>query len=251
MHARPLVLALLLLTGCAAFLSAPAPMATLHYPAATHKPARCLLVLLPGRGDHADDFARHGLIAAVQQRHLAVDLVAADATIGYYAKRTLFERLQTDVLAPARQRGYEQVWLAGASMGGLGALLMAKKDHGIHGVLLLGPFLGDEDVVAEVAAAGGVRTWTPRQPLDPDDYQRDLWRWLQGMTQNQETAPELYLGYGEDDRFVAAHRLLAAALPPGQVLRAPGGHDWPTWAQLFARFLDLPPFVKACGPISP
>jgi hypothetical protein len=40
---------------------------------------------------------------------------------------------------------------------------------------------------------------------------------------------QLHLGYGRDDRFADAHRLLATQLPAAQVFDTPGGHDWPVW----------------------
>ena len=241
-----LLLLLACASGCAALLSAPVPMAQLRYPADPNQRARCLMVLLPGRGDSAADFEGHGIIAAARQRGLSIDLVAADATIGYYAKRTLLDRLQADVLTPALLHDYAQVWLVGTSMGGLGALLEARKQPGIQGILLLAPFLGDEDVTGEVAAAGGLATWVPPR-IDQGDYQRELWRWLQAVSQGGEKAPEIVLGYGEADRFAPAHRLLAAGLPADHVLRAVGGHDWATWLGLFRRFVDGPAMRSACA----
>lgn len=245
---RPWLILLLAVSvsGCAALLSAPVPMAQLRYPADPNHRARCLMVLLPGRGDGAADFEGHGIIAAARQRGLSIDLVAADATVGYYAKRTLLDRLQADVLTPATLHDYAQVWLVGTSMGGLGALLEARKQPGIQGILLLAPFLGDEDVISEVAAAGGVRTWVPPH-IGPDDYQRELWRWFQAVSQGLEKAPEIVLGYGEADRFAPAHRLLADVLPVDHVLRAQGAHDWTTWLGLFQRFIDGEPMRQACA----
>jgi hypothetical protein len=48
----------------------------------------------------------------------------------------------------------------------------------------------------------------------------------------------LYLGFGDQDRFVAAHELLAAALPADAVDVIAGGHEWPTWVGLWENFLD-------------
>ncbi len=51
-------------------------------------------------------------------------------------------------------------------------------------------------------------------------------------------SPPLYLGFGHDDRFAAAHKLLAAALPPASVDVIAGGHEWRTWTRLWENFLD-------------
>src|SRR5205814_411265 len=138
---------------------------------------RRLLVLLPGRGDRAEDFASHGFVDAAAR--LPVDCVAVDATLGYYMKRTIVTRLLEDVIAPARQAGYRRVWLVGISMGGLGALATAQQhETDIEGILLLAPFLGDEEVIDEISARGRLARWTPSPAADgSDDYHR-LWRWL-------------------------------------------------------------------------
>jgi hypothetical protein len=46
-----------------------------------------------------------------------VDLVAVDALLGYYLRRTVLERLRQEVVAPARGASYE-VWLGGAASPG-------------------------------------------------------------------------------------------------------------------------------------
>ncbi len=50
--------------------------------------------------------------------------------------------------------------------------------------------------------------------------------------------PTLHLGFGTEDRFAAAHRLLAALLPVERVAMLGGGHDWPTWEALWECMLD-------------
>jgi pimeloyl-ACP methyl ester carboxylesterase len=225
--------------GCTLFFPAPAPVRTLWNRCADCGPGRTLLVLLPGRGGSAQDFVDHGFVAAVQRSGLPVDTVAVDAGMGYYLRRTLSQRVAQDVLAPARAAGYQRLWLMGISMGGLGALMVARtQPEAFAGVLLLAPYLGDRDVIDEVAAAGGLARWTPPERLPRDDYQRDLWRWLKRYTVLPAPAPPLYLGYGTDDRFARAHVQLAAVLPPGQVYRVGGGHDWASWQEAFRDFLD-------------
>jgi hypothetical protein len=66
------------------------------------------------------------------------------------------------------------------------------------------------------------------------DEERRIWRFIQA----RHSDPQLYLGYGREDRFAEAHRLMAAALPPEAVNVVPGGHDWRTWTTLWENFLD-------------
>ena len=146
-------------------------------------------------------------------------------------------RWREDVIAPALARGYTQIWLVGVSMGGLGALLYVRDyPEDITAVVALAPFLGDTDVITEIRAAGGVQQWQPVN-LAPHDYQRRLWQWLKTHLARPEAGARLYLGYGEQDRFAAAHQLLATGLPATQVFTNPGGHDWHTWRPLWQAVL--------------
>jgi hypothetical protein len=87
-----------------------------------------------------------------------------------------------------------------------------------------------------VSAAGGLRTWRPPAPPAREDYQRALWYGLRRQL-DPAARPPVFLGFGTDDRFVAACELLAAALPPERVFRAPGGHEWEPWRALLTAFL--------------
>jgi pimeloyl-ACP methyl ester carboxylesterase len=223
-------------TGCGLFFRAPTPVATIAYPSADASSG--LLVLLPGRGDRARSFADAGIIDIARKAVPSADVLSVDATLGYYIHRNLPERLEADVIAPARAHGYRSIWLAGVSMGGLGSALFAKQHPTeVAGIVLVAPFLGDEPILAEIEAAGGLRHWQSPAPTDPDDYQRDIWRWLAGCVKMPGSCPHILLGFGSSDRFVRAHRLLAAALPAGDVVEVPGGHDWDPWRALFAALL--------------
>ncbi len=224
-------------TACGWFFRAPSPVATIRYPSAKGT-ADDLLVLLPGRAARAHSFAEQGIIDIVNHTSPGVDAVAVDATLGYYIHRNLPERLDVDVIEPARAHGYRAIWLAGISMGGLGTVLYAQRHpKSVAGVMLVAPFLGDEPVIAEIEAAGGLHQWVPPPSIDPEDYQRELWRWLKSCTARPESCPRILLGFGSDDRFVRAHRLLAAEMPASQVVEVPGGHTWGPWQKLFAALL--------------
>ena len=234
-------------TGCASWLPAPTPMRTLSDRVDPAKPARCLLILLPGRGDSDSDFARHGFIEEIRRRKLSVDTVSANATIGYYAQRTVLPRLETDVLAPARAAGYQKIWVAGISMGGMGALQLARHHASeLAGVVLIAPWLGDPTVLDEIDYTGGLGKWQPGELAD-DDYSRRTWAWLKQATENPASSPALYLLSGDRDRLRHSHQVLEAALPRERVFHVDGKHDWGPWGELWKNFLDRSDFKSQCG----
>jgi pimeloyl-ACP methyl ester carboxylesterase len=225
-------------TGCAVFFPAPAPLRMSWARCERCGPGRGLMVFLPGRSSDAKDFVDNGFVDDLSRSGLAVDSVAVDATLGYYMRRTLITRLAEDVLGPARSMGYRRIWLAGISMGGLGAVLTAEQHaNELDGILLMAPFLGDDDVIEEIASQGGLAGWAPPLKVDPEDYQRNIWRWLKRYTKPQTSVPSLYLGFGDEDRFAKAGHLLAAVLPADHVLRVRGRHTWGPWREVFAAFL--------------
>lgn len=56
----------------------------------------------------------------------------------------------------------------------------------------------------------------------------------------------VYLGFGNDDRYVAAHRLLAETLPDDHVFPVPGGRDRPAWREAWPKLLDAAPLPRGC-----
>ncbi len=177
----------------------------------------------PEAGDHAERFRDQGFVEDLQNSNLSIDIRAADATMGYYMKGTLLDRLEADVITPAKARGYKEIWLVGPSMGGLGSLLYSRMHSAeVTGVLAIAPFLGDEDLIAEIATAGGLKQWQAPPRIDAmirDTYQRELWRWLQAATQGREAAPRDLPGLrnirSSEPRGLAAGR---GTTPPASVL---------------------------------
>lgn len=211
--------------------------------------AESLIVMLPGSRDASVDYMHHGFIKALQDSGIRADALAVDAHYGYYHDKTLLPRLYEDVILPARQRGYNNVWLLGISMGGLGALLYAQQHPDtLNGVIVLAPFLGDKDVCDEIASAGGLALWSPQAPIRGEDYQRNLWQWLKGYIHSQERLPLLVVGYGNKDRFATSNRLLAEILPKDQVCVVPGGHEWETWYRIYAIFLQSGVITRSLTP---
>ena len=241
-----------LFAGCASWLPAPTPMRTYSDRAQPDGTSRCLLVFMPGLGDTEQDFVEHGFIAAIRARNLPVDVISTNATLGYYARRTLLDRMQEDVIAPARTAGYEKIWVAGISMGGMGTLLVSKDEEArgraISGAVLIAPYLGEKDVQKEISAAGGLARWQPGPRTPNEDYDRDVWRWLKNKTEKpNDASPSIYLAAGNEDKLAAAHRLLAPTLPKERVFRTPGNHDWGPWSLLWADFLDHSDFRASCS----
>lgn len=194
--------------------------------------------MLPGAGDTPQDFVNNGFYRAVQESKIPADVRIVDTHIGYFRDRSLVERLDTDVVLPAIRDGYREIWFAGISLGGLGALIYARAHPDrVSGVVLLAPYLGPRDLIQEIASAGGIGAWQPPATRANDDYQ-SMWVWLQTYATKRDTLPVIYLGYGLGDRFAAAHAELARLLPKEQVVSVSGNHDWTTWKRLWPRLLN-------------
>lgn len=206
------------------------------------QPARRLVVVLPGRGDDLRALRRSGVVEAIHGSWPDTDVLLAELSLPYYLDGLqAARRLHDDVIAPTRPRGYREVWLSGASLGGLGTLLYAQAyPDELDGLVLLAPFLGDRAILDEIAAAGGAARWEagPAQALTPDTWQREFWRRLQGWLHEPANACRVWLAYGERDRLRQAMPLLTPLLPPGHVLVRPGGHTWKVWTPALREVLD-------------
>ncbi len=212
-------------------------MKFIHEPAQT--PASQLWVMLPGAYMKPADFIEAGFVDAVRRRGLPHDIALLDASIAELADGSalgfLQDFLRGEALAPGRS-----VRLLGISLGAHVALsclsrasrgaLQAEAASHVGGAVLLAPYLGPRDIVAEVAAAG-----PDAPPLLPGDIDREIWQWLRERGAGD---CELHLGYGSSDRFANAHALMAKTLTPAHVDVQPGGHDWPVWTALWNRHLE-------------
>jgi len=230
-----LVLAITLIYGC----STNAPLKTLYYKAAENSSQKNMIIFLRGRGGSHEDFASNGFINDIQIRNLPFDMAAPDAHFGYYFGETLVSRLKTDIIDPARAGGYEKFWLVGASMGGLGALMYTRQfPEDVEGVCVISPFLGYENIIREMTDAGGVRLWHPGEYNPDKDWQRMFWHWLKQCSNGEKEMPRLYLGYGTNDSFLKAHRLLGDLLSRDHVFTASGGHTPKTMTKIWRIFLE-------------
>jgi pimeloyl-ACP methyl ester carboxylesterase len=227
---------LVMFSGCAYFANR--PLNVLSYIdsyAASHKN---LFVFVRGLGGSHHSFADEGIVDATLQKGISFDLVAPNSHFAYYAERTLIERLRQDVILPAKSKGYENIWLVGFSMGGLGSLLYLREHPGdINGICLISPFLGYDAIISEIINKGGLQSWTPGDYSPEKDWERMLWHWIKSEVANGKTQP-VYLGFGREDTYAAAQELLATALPENHITRREGAHNYETFKALWRSFLD-------------
>ncbi len=210
--------------------SKPIPSSLLAAP----QKAQRLVVVLPGRGDDVDGLRRSGIVEAVRSAWPDADIILTGLALGYYMEGHAVQRLQREVIAPAQARGYREVWLMGASLGGMGALMHDRAyPDAVDGIVLLAPYLGEQPLLEDIAAAGGVAQWQPGPvptAVDNDNFQHELWRHLQSWSSDPAKAHNLWLAYGDRDRLREAMPLLTPLLPPEHVFVRDGGHTWKVWA---------------------
>lgn len=235
------------LGGCSLMVREPrVPMEVLSLPRTADAQSQTLIVFMPGAQEVPQDIVREGFVAQVRARGIDADVVVADAHLGYFRCGVFEQRLHEDVIRPARERGYRSVWLAGISLGGFGALRYARAHPGeVDGVIALAPYLAPRLDLQAVWQAGGLANWRPDGPLKPWEHERALLLWLQGYADPAQRRPPLFIGHGDHDRLKPFGPLMAGLLPPGRLLSAPGGHDWPPWKAMWADALDRAPLPRA------
>lgn len=219
----PLIALLLASARCAA-----EPMPSLRYGEVAQ--AQEIVVVLPGIKDRGAEFEDAGFVAAAEpllkKRRLA--LIAADAHFGYYRARTVYQRLYEDVLKPLPPT---PVTLAGISLGGFGALGLARRHpERVRRLVLLAPFLGDEDFIERLRRDG----FAARK--NDEAIERELlavWRYLA----TPRKLPQIELLYGTDDDFASAYALLHQKNPQLAMRTIEGGHGWDAWLALWKSWL--------------
>ncbi|HZP12690.1 MAG TPA: alpha/beta hydrolase-fold protein [Nevskiaceae bacterium] len=225
--------AALALTGCLGFGNYKAPIATVLVHATEPSSQHPLVVVLPGiRGD-AESLRDHGIAEAVHRSWPQADVMLTSATFAYYVHRNIVDRLDADIVEPARAQGYKEIWLAGASVGGMGVLFYEYAHPGaMKGLILMAPWLGDSDIHDEIRKAGGVRSWNPGPKpdhVDDDNYQREMWRVIKHWSDDPATAQRVWVIVGSDDKLIKSVRMLADTLPPSHYIEIPGHHAWETF----------------------
>jgi hypothetical protein len=192
-------------------------------------PPSALLVFLQGNQGNYGESSVESLIQQAWDAGLDADGVEVDSHLGLFLRQSMVMRLKEDVVDTARKEGYRQIWLVGLSTGGTAALAYARTHPtSVEGIVLLAPDLGHRRFIERIRVP-----CADYHAPSPREFQHELWEWLAGPTPK----PPIYLGFGVDDKYATCHRLVSELLPKGRVFVTPGGHDWPTWVQLWATIL--------------
>lgn len=221
------------LTGCVSQPVSPIPYLEYKSPQVASD-SKKLLIMLRGLGGGHEIFEEQGLVDGVFNSGYQFDVVAPAAHFGYYQTESLSTRLHNDIIIPAQKNGYEEIWIAGASMGGLGALMYLTEYPGnIDGVILLSPFLGWGGILDDIERSGGLKTWRS-DSNDTGDWQDHLWTWLRKYEQQPVKETEIYLGYGDNDIFTQGQKILSDVLPESHTTVVSGGHTYRTLRVLWS-----------------
>src|SRR5262249_21760748 len=158
--------------------------------------------LLPGFGGDPEDFEVNGFVSVLHKNAPGYDLIAPDAHFGYYINNTLLHQLHESVIGPLVGHGYRELWIAGVSMGGHGAVAYARaSSESVKGVLLFAPYLGPSDVLDEVSAAGGICHYVAPNPVPASraGFARANLGWLHDVLCTQPPKVALWVGVGNKD----------------------------------------------------
>lgn len=228
----------LTLTGCSYLRHPDIPIKTDIYQKNT-SPQHTLILLLPGKGDNPNSFIENQWLETLQQENIDADIIIADAHLGYYLNDSTTLRLRQDILTDLIVKRYSQIWIAGVSMGALGALQFSL-DYPcmIDGLILIAPYLGPETLIKQIIGQGGIDGWRPSN--SPDPFVK-LWS---GVKDKSVVRPDMYLGYGQKDRYVLGHHLFAKEVDVLKTIISDGGHDWETWNKLWSLLLEQSPLVQ-------
>jgi pimeloyl-ACP methyl ester carboxylesterase len=233
MKAILIALALLGVAGCFTIGDAGKPIAFETIAAPSPAAERTAVIVLPGFGSDASEMKDRGVAKAIHEVWPEADVILASATFDYYRKGKLVERLHDEIVGPTAKAGYQRIWLAGASLGGMGALLYEQQHPGaVTGIVLFAPFVGDRSLLQEISKAGGPRAWDPGElpaEVNADNYQRQVWKMVKGWAEEPQRVRRVWLACGVEDRLMSGARLLASALPEDRFIELPGGHTWAAW----------------------
>ncbi len=192
-----------------------------------------LMVMLPGVAMRPEAIFEAGFASVIERRALPLDLVSVDIDGVGLGAVDRWERLQRELIDPARARGV-QVWLGGISLGGLVAMAHVAARPGVAaGLCLLAPYPGSRPSTNVIDRAGGPDRWRPTEE-DLRDPELRVWQWLQRPPADLP----VFIGHGSDDRFADRIQQVADRFPPASRHTVEGGHDWAAWLPLWERFLD-------------
>ena len=227
------------LVGCAITES---PIPTLTY-SGPESDGKNLVVALRGIGGSVKSFEKYHFIRDLHRRYPGFDVVIPNAHFGYYKEGILIERLEQDVFAQARAKGYEKIWLVGVSLGGLGTLkhlqCCAQK---FAGAVLIAPYTGEEELhtsIEDYLGSGSKESLEKSVESEDKDFLA-LWAWILDNGALFESG-NLWLGFGNKDRL-SGHELLASHFPDKNIVRVEGGHKAKVFSRIWNQVLDQKPF---------
>ena len=237
------LLAALALASCAAVEKPRALIPTETVAARAPGAATRMVIVLPGRGDDLGALRETGMVKAIQDGMPDAEVVLVELTMPYYVEGRSVQRLHEEVVLPARKRGIRDIYLVGASMGGMGTLLYEREFPGqMKAIVLMAPYMGDGRIIGEIKAAGGLTQWRPGPvpaKVDGDNVAREEWRLAQSWIGNPGRARDVWLICGDQDSFYPAAQMIAPLLPAQNTMAPAGGHAWRVWtpaaAEVFKR----------------
>ncbi len=218
----------LCLSGCYYLQSTKNPIGYIKYPhsdvnASDGNAPKRLMILLPGMGDRAKVFEKQKIIDVLHSFVPSFDVVAVEAHFKYYQNKTVIDRVHHDIVLPAIASGYEEIYFAGNSLGGLGSLLYLKEHPDmVKAIVVLAPYLGEADEYQYLLDGS---------PRNEEKIKIDLWPWITSLPQNQRE--KIFLAYGLSDKFAESNTLFSSYLPEGHSLTIKGDHLWTTWKKLW------------------
>ncbi|BEV73822.1 MULTISPECIES: alpha/beta hydrolase [unclassified Paludibacterium] len=225
-------------------------MRLIHEPVCAGLHARTLLVLLPPAMARPEDMIEQGMVQAVRARGLNVDIVLAEIGYQQVMAQTVAADIEQAILTPAARQGYRQIWLAGISLGAFNALhCAAAHADKLAGLMLIAPYPGTGDVLAEIRAAGSPADWAGLPDCSQHDERR-WWHWLCRQPRTEDAMPAIWLGLSDQDRFRQGQAMLASLIADRRILHTRGKHDWPAWQALWSGWLDQGPFADEAQAIT-
>ncbi|MCW8900078.1 MAG: hypothetical protein OQK75_08045 [Gammaproteobacteria bacterium] len=207
-----------------------------------------IIVFLPGLYDVADIFQKEQFFILARKAGIKADMVAASIHINHLLKEMVVERIEQDIFNPAIKNGYKNIWFVGVSLGALNSLLFYKKyEKDICGVVVLAPYLGDKVLTEEISNMGGIENGKPAVLVENNGRYKDkkivdrqlqqLWFWFEEQ-KSKNNLNKIFIGYGNEDRYVEVQSLFSGILPKQNVTMIKGEHEWKTGRKLWQQQLS-------------
>lgn len=186
-----------------------------------------VIVFLPGLYDSADIFVEKSFFTMARKEGIKADMVAASIDVEHLLQNKMLLRIKRDIIAQVK--AYKNIWFVGVSLGGLNSLLFYKNnEEAICGLVILAPYLGNDDLTEELKTAGKIKNWRPRFDKNKEaiDNRIDrLWLWFKTQSTKGQL-DNIYLGYGRKDKYVESIKILETLLPDKNITVVEGKHNW-------------------------